>query len=92
MMDFGARLDTIIEKAPALRKAGVIALTVDGCEIKLAPKESELPTNLQALLDDATAEHKDTHNPLNKPSTYGLPDGAELPGFARLIKQREHER
>jgi len=83
-MDFSAKLDILITKAPALREAGVLKLSVDGVSAELMPAEQTLPEDLRAILDDAQGEMD--ADPMNDPSTYGLPEGASTPGFARLKK------
>ena len=85
-----AKLQLLVEMAPDLREAGVLSFEVDGIgAVELAPQESELPADLKALLDDANAERD--ANPLTEAATYGLPDGARLPGFSALIDRKQRD-
>lgn len=69
-------LDLIAEKAPALRKAGVTSLDLDGVCIELAPVEPEYAQpgkGIRELADELS-------NPLDDAATYGMPDGF-VPGY-----------
>lgn len=78
------QLALIADKAVELRKAGVTEFTLDGLSVRLAPyMEPEQP---QAQAQQA--EHDDV-DALDDPSTYGLPPGAPVPGFAALRERRE---
>lgn len=82
-------LSLIEERAPRLRKAGVLEIELDmddaGVKLKLAP---ELPD----ILDDPKATKQSaSSNPLYDARTYGLPDGAELPGFPPPIDDQNAE-
>lgn len=94
LMTFGDKLDLLIAKGPALREAGYLSVEIDGCSAQLSPKDSgsEIPADLKALLDDAKGEK--SADPLGEASTYGLPDGSELPGFdlSRLVDRARNER
>jgi hypothetical protein len=80
MNDLDTKLQLIAKHAPKLRAAGVQALTVDGVSLQLAPHEEpagEIPA--------ATAESHVPNNPADDHLTYGLEEGARLPGFTRPI-------
>lgn len=87
MMTFSDKLDLLIEKAPGLREAGVLNFEIDGCKVELARPESKLPAELQALVDDDKAEREGA-DPMGLASTFGLPTGAALPGFKKLIDRK----
>lgn len=77
-------LALIAREAPALRKAGVTELVFDGVSVKLAPHVDEAPA-----ADAAASGARADLNPLDDPETYGLPQGATVPGFAALREMRE---
>ncbi len=74
--DMAAALQLVTEHAPRLRAAGVHSLSIGGVSMVLLPPEPPAPTP-EVVEDDAP---KDL---LHDRSAYGLPDGAELPGFRR---------
>lgn len=67
-------VELLVAQAPALRKAGVVELELDCFKVRLAPHVEE------------PAEQHDqvTAGSFADPALYGLPDGAEVPGFAAL--------
>lgn len=73
----GDILDTIADRAPRLRAAGVRRVLVLDIEIELdAPADTATPASvLAAITDEDTA----TGNPLDDPATFGRKD--RTPGF-----------
>lgn len=67
---------TLIEqRAPALRTAGVVSISFDGCAVTLAPAAPTMPVG------DTNTSQTDNDNggdPLNNPALY--PDGV-VPGY-----------
>lgn len=72
-------LDVIVEKAPALRKAGVLRVEVDGFSAELAPYAEPIRPALEKERDPEI-EYED---PFDDPEMYGLGPGAKTPGFQR---------
>lgn len=74
-MDLAEVVRILKEEAVALRERGVLTLKLGELEVTLAPALGEMPE----FKDD------DVENPntFNDPATYGLPPGAEAPGFSR---------
>lgn len=71
-------IDTVIERAGALRKAGVSTISIDGCSVTLAPLAAdEGPTGPSVA--------QDSDDPLFNPATY--PNGI-VPGFTREEDRR----
>ena len=68
-------IDLVIERADALRKAGVRRLEIGGAVIELAPHEVELHD------EDAEPRSDRYVDPLDDPATYGL--RGFVPGFQR---------
>lgn len=66
---------TVIAKADALRKAGVLGITVGGCSAQLAPAVVDLP------LEQGDAEPEPDVDPLKNPALYA--DG-KVPGFSPI--------
>lgn len=81
-------LALIADKAPALRKAGVTELVLDGVSVRLAPYVDP-ETQAQAPTQPQTREDLD---PLDDPETFGLPPGAPVPGFAALRERQKGSR
>lgn len=77
-MALAESLRLIAEHAPKLRAAGVQSLTVDGVSMVLLPPDP--PAYVAPALTD---EDEQPVSLLDDPSAYGLPDGAEVPGFRR---------
>lgn len=75
MSDLAAQLRTVAEHAPALRRAGVASLTVDGVTITLLPDEP-------VLVEAKPADEKPVA-PLDDATIYGWPEGTKPPGFQR---------
>ncbi len=65
-------LDLLIERADALRKAGVTHVDLGGCAVTLAPPPVEMP------IERDRPEPAEDLDPLNDPATYA--DG-RVPGF-----------
>lgn len=67
-------IDTVIAKADGLRKAGVSAITIDGCSVVLLPAElgEDTETKEPVVEPDTDA--------LSHPATY---PGGKVPGFTR---------
>lgn len=81
-------LDLIADRAPALRRAGVTELELDGFSIKLAPHEPE------QIQHEATESEQSPARPqslLDDPESYGLPPGSQVPGFAALRDLRREK-
>lgn len=74
-------LTLIADRAPQLREAGVLELTVDGVTVRLAPYE---PPPAQPRREEAAVEDPD---PLNDPATFGRIGRA--PGFDRPRRQED---
>lgn len=91
MTSFGDKLDIVISKAPALRDAGVLRVEVDGCLVELSAKEQPMSEELKKILNETPKEGQHEANPLNDASTFGLPNGSDVPGFSRLIDKRERD-
>ncbi len=75
-IDPAAWLTLIAERAPTLREAGVRSLSIDGVTIELAPYDPPAPTERRSQND----EPRDL---LDDRETYGIPEGAAMPGFTR---------
>jgi hypothetical protein len=75
--DLAAQLALIASHAPKLRTAGVQSLTIGGLSLVL------LPPDPPESLDLAPAESDEPRSALEDPASYGLPDGAAIPGFTR---------
>ena len=76
-VDLDAKLALVAEHAPKLRAAGVQVLAIDGITMHLAPHDPPAPVDLRPPEDETPVRD------LDDPSTYGLPEGAEVPGFRR---------
>jgi hypothetical protein len=75
MTDLAKQLELIAAHAPKLRDAGVQSLSIEGISMVLAPPDPPTPT-------DTPGDPKSTRD-LDDAVTYGLPDGADIPGFRR---------
>jgi hypothetical protein len=62
-------------EAPKLREAGVLSLKYGDVHVEFAAAMGEMPT----LTDD----EPENQNTFQDPATFGLPPGAEVPGFSR---------
>jgi hypothetical protein len=72
-------LTSLLERAPAMRSAGILEFACDGFHVKLAPAD-EKPGEMVPLgkvVDEAPVSAADD------PLTYGLPPGSKVPGFER---------
>ncbi len=76
MTDLAKQLETIAAHAPKLRAAGVQSLTIDGISMELAPPDP-------APVIEIKGESEKQGRNLDDAVTYGLPEGAEVPGFRR---------
>lgn len=76
-------LALLVERAPALREAGVLELEHGSLKVRLAP---HVDTSVSA--DPGPREELP---PLEDPESYGLPPGSPVPGFAALRKRRQGE-
>lgn len=77
-------LDEILARAPQLRAAGVLELTVAGVSLKLGPVESEAPAPVeQSPSMDVNAP------PLADGETFGYAPGTPAPGFKHRRKQED---
>lgn len=74
MNDLAKQLETIAAHAPKLRGAGVRTLSIGEISMELAPPDPAPPVSV--------ADEK-TKRDLDDVVTYGLPEGAEVPGFRR---------
>lgn len=77
-----ALLDTIIEKAPQLRHAGVLRVQIEGLSFDLAPTEPAFGGHD----DDRDKEEVETADPLDDPTTYG----GVVPGYRRRERGEDH--
>lgn len=68
-------LDLLIAKAPAMRRAGILNLSIDGLSVVLA---EDVPDPVKPDKHDATPP--EPLDPMNDPATYG---GGPVPGFQR---------
>lgn len=75
-MNLAETLRIIADNAPALRAAGVQSLTVEGVSMVLVPPDPPAFVEVAPDRDEPTSD-------MNDPTTYGLPEGAEPPGFRR---------
>ena len=75
MNDLAKQLDILIDRAPKLRAAGFQSLRVGDISMELAPPAVEAPESIKG--DDKQARD------IDDAVTFGLPEGAELPGFKR---------
>jgi len=74
-------LALLIARAPDLRRAGVLTLSLDGLAVSLAPDAP--PPSTEPVPREAVEEPSD---PLSDPATFGFRDA--VPGFPR---RREEE-
>lgn len=81
-------LELIIEKAPQLRSAGVTSVELDGVCVELAPQEPDYP---QVAWKGFQESEEETAHPLNDPSTYGLRDGSQLPGYSLVTEWKDDQ-
>lgn len=72
-----ALVDLIVERAPELRKAGVLEIAIGDFKVSLAPHQAE---SASTKADD----EKMPVDPLLDPHTYGLPEGSKIPGLSHL--------
>jgi hypothetical protein len=72
---FDARLRALLSRAPELRRAGVLKVTLDGLEVTLAPYQEPVAVGEEAKPAVPV-------DPLLDPNTYGLPSGSKVPGLA----------
>lgn len=77
-------LTLIVERAEALRKAGVASVQLDGCSFTLTPYY-EPP----AAPERREADPQEPEDPLSDPATFGLRPGSRLPGFSRDEESEE---
>lgn len=75
-------LDLIVAKAPALRKAGVTELELEGFSVKLAAHVAD--DGEGATTDDTTSTDDAAVGAFDDPALYGLPPGSAVPGFPAL--------
>jgi hypothetical protein len=75
--DLAAQLALIASHAPKLRNAGVQSLTIGGLSLVLLPPDPPAP------LVSTETESTEPRSALEDPNSYGLPDGAAIPGFTR---------
>jgi hypothetical protein len=73
--DLATQLTLIARHAPILREAGVQSLTVGEISMELAPPDPPPP-------EASTGDQKQPRD-LDDAVTYGLPEGADVPGFRR---------
>lgn len=91
MTEFATTLDTIIEKAKALRSAGVTEVTAGGVRFVLAPFVEEAaitPQVLRKLAADEVEIPEDNSDPFNDPALY---PGGKVPGFRRRRRRPDEE-
>lgn len=71
--ELAALLDTIADATPRLRDAGVRGrVKVGELEFEVGPGEVEDTTTTKQAVDEG--------DPLDDPTTYGLPPGSPIPG------------
>lgn len=78
-------LALLAEKAPALRKAGVLEVAIDGFRAKLAAPDYE-PDG-----EDEKPKPEERLNALDDPRTFGLPAGSTIPSRSSRIISDEDE-
>jgi hypothetical protein len=72
--DLAAKLALIVDYAPRIRAAGVSSLTIGEISMDLLAPEPKAIAHAD----------EDKVLPLDRdPETYGLPEGADIPGFRR---------
>ena len=76
-------LQLLIDKARALRAAGVTHVELEGLAFDLAPAELE-------MAEVVPEERLEELDPLNDPATYGRLDG-RVPGFPRQPRDDDQE-
>lgn len=76
-----AWLTLLVERAPALREAGVLDLSLGGMSVRLAPHEPP------PAVPEARERVEEPANALDDELTYGRRPGSGVPGFPR----RRHE-
>lgn len=76
-----AWLALIIDRAPALREAGVLDLTIDGVSMRFAPHEPP------PAVPDARDRVEEPTNALDDELTYGRRPGSGVPGFPRRRRE-----
>lgn len=71
----------LIAQAPALRRAGVLRVQLEGYQADLSPVQEEVTSAStdEAALEDAMHDRLD---PLDDPMTFGR--GNHVPGFSKL--------
>lgn len=74
-MDLADALRIIIDNAKAAREAGVSSVRVEGVEFTL--READPPP-----ADDKKQPEERRLSTLDDPTTWGLPEGAQVPGFS----------
>lgn len=74
----------LIERGEELRKAGVTELELGSMKVKFAPFVDEVPV---LELD----KEEPTPGSFDDPGIYGLPQGASVPGFAKLRERRRRD-
>lgn len=80
-----AELVEILKRdAPKLREAGVTKFSCADVTVELAAHEPSI--DISTSFGDE--EHTHIADPLQDPTTFGLPPGAKLPGFERT---RDHD-
>jgi hypothetical protein len=75
--DLATQLTLIARHAPILREAGVQSLTVGEISMVL------LPPDPPPMEEAASGEPDQPVSLMEDPESYGLPEGATLPGFIR---------
>jgi hypothetical protein len=76
-----SELVEILKKdAPKLREAGVLKFSCADVTVELATYVPPIPADMQGDEDDEQTVFAD---PLEDPTTYGLPPGSAVPGFKR---------
>jgi hypothetical protein len=69
-------LDLIIDRAPKLRAAGVLHVTIEGLGFSLDPGSNAASDDKEVALED-----DDDLNPLDDPRTYGRGGKRKAPSF-----------
>ncbi len=78
MTQYDVLINMVIARAPALREAGVLSLTLDGLSVMLAPSA---PPKERISVDDEDEPTEQSHpDPLMDPATYA---GGFVPTFDR---------
>lgn len=81
--DLAAQLDLVIDRAPALRRAGVARVALGELELELAPHVEA------GEAQPATPVVEEPADPLDDPMTFGRRTG--VPGFPRRKRADDQE-